>query len=57
MSRFFELSRDIQNTRFISQIPDIERRCLIALHRKEINSEQYKKLRDDCSDKLCMLCY
>lgn len=55
INKFCELSREIQNTRFICEIPNIEKKCLIAFHRKEISREQYNKLRLDCSDRLCVL--
>lgn len=56
MSRYEEISREIQETRFVSQIPELERKCLIALHRHEVSQEQYNKLRLDCMDRLCIVC-
>lgn len=56
MNKFMELSREIDNTRFITELPPIERKCLIALHRHEIDQEQYNILKLDCSSRLDMLC-
>ena len=53
---YLEIAQEIQQTRFICQIPPLEKKCLIALHRHEIDREQYNKLRLDCADRLVMLC-
>ena len=53
---YLEIAREIQQTRFICEIPALEKKCLVALHRHEIDREQYNKLRLDCADRLVMLC-
>lgn len=53
---YLEIAQEIQQTRFICDIPPLEKKCLVALHRHEIDREQYNKLRLDCADRLVMLC-
>lgn len=55
-NRYDELLKEIMDMRFIVQVPEMEIKCVVALHRKELTYSQYAALRENCKLRFEALC-